>query len=119
MMGLLTEEEGKSNYKGTNRIILIGPPTVGKSTVAEELSNQLGIEYVKLDKLQDEFGYGEGKEFKLVKHVLSPDFEKYNIPSILDFGGGHVYNEGVKELLSDYPNVFLLLPSEDSGKSDE
>ena len=49
MMGLLIEEDRKS-YSGKNRIILIGPPTVGKSTVAEELSSQLGIEYVKLDK---------------------------------------------------------------------
>ena len=75
MMGLLTEEERKSNYKGTNRIVLIGPPTVGKSTVSEELANQLGIEYVKLDKMQEKFGYGKGKEFELVKHVLSPDFK--------------------------------------------
>ena len=119
MMGLVTEEQGKSNYKGINRIILIGPPTVGKSTVAEELSNQLGIEYVKLDKLQEKFGYGEGKEFELVKYVLSPKFDKYNESSILDFGGGHVYNKGVRELLNDYPNVFLLMPSKDSKESEE
>jgi hypothetical protein len=118
VMGLITEEE-QEKYSGKNRIILIGPPTVGKSTVAEELSNKLGIEYVKLDKLQEKFGYGEGKEFELVKYVLSPDFKKYNKPSILDFGGGHVYNKGVKELLSDYPNVFLLMPSEDTEKSKE
>jgi hypothetical protein len=118
MMGLLVEEEQKG-YSGTNRIILIGPPTVGKSTVAEELAKQLGVEYVILDKLQEKFGYGDGKEFELVKYVLSPDFEKYNTPSILDFGGGHVYNEGVKELLSQYPNVFLLMPSQDSDKSEE
>ena len=119
MMGLLTEEEGKSNYEGTNRIILIGPPTVGKSTVAEELSKELDIEYVQLDKLQGEYGYGSGKELELVKDVLSPKFKKYNTPSILDFGGGHVYNKGVKELLNDYPNIFLLMPSQDSKKSDE
>jgi DNA polymerase III delta prime subunit len=118
MMGILTEEEQKS-YSEKNRIILIGPPTVGKSTVAEELSNQLGIEYVKLDKLQEKIGYGEGKEFELIQQVLSPDFKKYNTPSILDFGGGHVYNKGVKELLNDYPNVFLLMPSQDSKTSDE
>ena len=118
MMGLLVEEEQKG-YSGTNRIILIGPPTVGKSTVAEELSKQLGVEYIILDKLQEKFGYGDGKEFELVKYVLSPDFKKYNTPSILDFGGGHVYNEGVKELLSQYPNVFLLMPSQDSDKSEE
>ena len=119
MMGLVTEEQGKSNYKGINRIILIGPPTVGKSTVAEELSNQLGIEYVKLDKLQEKFGYGEGKEFELVKYVLSLEFDKYNESSILDFGGGHVYNKGVRELLNDYPNIFLLMPSKDSKESEE
>ena len=119
MMGLLTEEEGKSNYKGTNRIILIGPPTIGKSTVAEEISKKLDIEYVQLDKLQGEYGYGSGKELELVKDVLSPKFKKYNTPSILDFGGGHVYNKGVDKLLSDYSNVFLLTPSNDYNESKE
>ena len=119
MMGLLTEEEGKSNYKGTNRIILIGPPTIGKSTVAEELSKELDIEYVQLDKLQGEYGYGSGKELELVKDVLSPKFKKYNTPSILDFGGGHVYNKGIDKLLSDYSNVFLLTPSNDYNESKE
>ena len=118
MMGLLTEED-QEKYSGKNRIILIGPPTVGKSTVAEELSKQLGIEYVKLDKIQQEFGYGKGKELQVVKYVLSPKFDKYNKPSILDFGGGHVYNKGVKELLEDYPNVILLMPSENDEKSKE
>ena len=119
MMGLLTEEEGKSNYKGTNRIILIGPPTIGKSTVAEEISKKLDIEYVQLDKLQGEYGYGSGKELELVKDVLSPKFKKYNTPSILDFGGGHVYNKGIDKLLSDYSNVFLLTPSNDYNESKE
>jgi shikimate kinase len=105
------------NYTGKNRIILIGPPTVGKSTVAEEISKKLGIEYVKLDELQEQFGHGGGKEFELVKFVLSEDFEKYNTPSILDFGGGHVYNDGVKELLEEYPNVILLMPSLSDQKS--
>mgnify|MGYP003351523359 CR=1 FL=1 len=82
-------------------------------------SKQKRIEYVKLDKLQEEFGHGEGKEFELVKLVLSPDFEKYDTPSILDFGGGHVYNDGVKELLQDYPNVILLMPSTDTQKTKE
>jgi len=107
------------DFSKKNRIILIGPPTVGKSTVAEELSKKLGIEYVKLDKLQEEFGHGEGKELELVKLVLSEEFDKYDTPSILDFGGGHVYNKGVKELLKGYPNVILLMPSKDTEKSKE
>ena len=116
MMGLLVEEEQKG-YSGTNRIILIGPPTVGKSTVAEELAKQLKVEYVVLDELQEKFG--NGKEAELVKYVLSSEFNKYNTPSILDFGGGHVHSKGVKKLLSEYPNVFLLMPSQDKKKSEE
>ena len=117
LMGLITEQV--TNYSGNKRIILIGPPTVGKSTIATELSNQLGIEYVILDKLQQDYGYGEGKELELVRNVLSNDFEKYDTPSILDFGGGHVYNEGINELLKNYPNIFLLMPSTDTEKSNE
>lgn len=117
LMGLITEQV--TNYGGNKRIILIGPPTVGKSTIATELSNQLGIEYVILDKLQQDYGYGDGKELELVRNVLSKNFEKYDTPSILDFGGGHVYNQGINELLKDYPNVFLLTPSTDSEKSNE
>jgi hypothetical protein len=117
VMGLITEEE--KSYSRKNRIILIGPPTVGKSTVAEELSNQLGIEYVKLDKLQEKFGYGDGKELEVLNYVFSPDFEKYNTPSVLDFGGGHAYNENVYSLLDGYPNVILLMPSKDDNKSNE
>jgi hypothetical protein len=107
------------DFSKKNRIILIGPPTVGKSTIAEELSKKLGIECVKLDKLQEEFGHGEGKELELVKLVLSKEFDKYDTPSILDFGGGHVYNKGVYKLLSDYQNVILLMPSKDAEKSKE
>jgi len=79
----------------------------------------LGIEIVILDKLQQDYGYGVGKELELVRNVLSKEFEKYNTPSILDFGGGHVYNDGISELLDKYPNVFLLIPSTDTEKSNE
>ena len=51
LMGLITEQV--SDYAGNKRIILIGPPTVGKSTIATELSKQLEIEYKILQlKLQ-------------------------------------------------------------------
>ena len=69
--------------------------------------------------MQQDYGYGDGKELELVRNVLSNNFEKYNTPSILDFGGGHVHSEGINELLSDYSNVFLLMPSKDTEKSNE
>ena len=115
----LIEKQDNSKYKGENRIILIGPPTIGKSTIAKELGRKLKLEVISLDELQGEYGYGSGKELELVKDVLSPKFKKYNTPSILDFGGGHVYNKGIDKLLSDYSNVFLLTPSNDYNESKE
>ena len=44
---------------------------------------------------------------------------KVNTPSILDFGGGHVYWDGVKEMLKGYNNVFVLIPNEDYELSDK
>jgi broad-specificity NMP kinase len=117
MMGLIIEEEGKSNYKGTNRIILLGPPTVGKSTICEELGKKLKLEVISLDKNQKKFGgFGEKNEVACVKWALS---NKVNTPSIIDFGGGQVYWDGVKELLKDYKNIFVLIPSEDYDLSQE
>jgi hypothetical protein len=61
-------------------------------------------------------GFGEKNEVKCVEWALS---NKVNTPSILDFGGGHVYWDGVKDLLKGYKNVFVLIPSEDYELSDE
>jgi len=48
-----------------------------------------------------------------VAHVLSEDYEGFDKPSILDFGGGHVYKKDAHKLLKGYSNVFVLVPSED------
>lgn len=107
-----SSKKGKS-YTGKDRIILIGPPTVGKSTISKELGKRLGIDVISLDRLQSEFGYGDDSEYECVAHVLSEDYEGFNKPSILDFGGGHVYKKDAHKLLKDYSNVFVLVPSED------
>ncbi|NBU81290.1 MAG: hypothetical protein EBS55_06550 [Flavobacteriaceae bacterium] len=112
-------EAKTQKYSQEDRIIILGPPTIGKSTISKELGKKLGLEVISLDKLQHEFGYGDENEIKCVEHVLSQNFEKYNKPSVLDFGGGHIYKGDVRKLISDYKNVFVLVPSNDFEKCGE
>ena len=110
-------EKKEEKYTDKNRIILLGPPTIGKSTISKELSKELGLEAISLDMNQMKFGgFGEKNEVKCVEWALS---NKINKPSILDFGGGHVYWDGVKEMLKGYKNIFVLIPSEDYELSDK
>jgi shikimate kinase len=112
-------ESKNKKYTGKERIILLGPPTIGKSTISKELGKKLGLEVISLDELQHEFGYDDENKIKCVEHVLSQNFEKYNKPSVLDFGGGHIYYGDVRKLISDYKNVFVLVPSNDFEKCGE
>jgi adenylate kinase family enzyme len=110
-----SEEEKK--FTGDNRIILLGPPTVGKSTVSKALGEKLGLEVLSLDKLNHEVikDYSDKGKIKTVETSLSKTYNDF----ILDFGGGHVYFGNVKDLLKGYKNVFVLIPSEDYDLSDK
>ena len=111
------EAKKEKKYSGKNRIILLGPPTIGKSTISNELGKKLGLEVISLDMNQKKFGgFGEKNEIKCVEWVLS---NKVNKPSVLDFGGGHIYWDGVKDMIKDYNNVFVLIPNEDYELSKE
>ena len=115
----LEKKRNMKDFTGEDRIVLLGPPTIGKSTLAKALGKALKLEVVSLDRLQPDFGYGEKNEVKCVEHVLSEKFDKYDTPSILDFGGGHVYAGDVSKLLKAYKNTFVLVPSEDLETSHE
>ena len=113
----LFEKKEEEKYTGKNRIILLGPPTIGKSTISKELSKELGLESISLDMNQMKFGgFGEKEEIECVEWALS---NKVNKPSILDFGGGHIYQGNAKDLIKGYNNVFVLIPSEDYELSDK
>ena len=112
----LFEKKGEK-YTGKNRIILLGPPTIGKSTISKALGEKLGLEVISLDMLQKKFGgFGEKEEIECVEYVIS---NKVNTPSVLDFGGGQVYQGNSKDLIKGYNNVFVLIPSEDYEASDK
>lgn len=111
-------EKKEEKYTGKNRIILLGPPTIGKSTISKELGKEFGLEVLSLDVLNFEImkDFTEKGRIKTVEMAISD--KKYQ-DSILDFGGGHVYFGNNKDLIKDYKNVFVLIPSEDYELSDK
>lgn len=112
------EAKKEKKYTGENRIILLGPPTIGKSTISKELGKEFGLEVLSLDVLNFEImkDFTEKGRIKTVEMAISD--KKYQ-DSILDFGGGHIYFGNNKDLIRDYKNVFVLIPSEDYELSDK
>ena len=125
-----------------NTIILIGPMSAGKSTVATLLSEALKIPQCPLDdkrwEYYDEIGYDKDAAKKIVatKGMVGllnhwKPFEAYSVERVLeefsdcviDFGAGQsVYEDKelfarVEAALEPYPNVILLLPSPNAEES--
>jgi shikimate kinase len=130
MMGLLTEEE-QGNY---STILIFGPQGVGKSTLTKPLGKRLGMEVINTDEIirgfqlpdnirtkKELWNSSRDFEFDGMKKVLNDYLGK---PVIIDIGGSHGVWEGkhleeIKSMISQYPNTFLLLPTENKEKSKE
>lgn len=124
-------------------IILIGPMSAGKSTIARRLAERLGVQRYELDELRwayyREIGYDEEEASRIARseegmlgliHYWKP-FEAYAVEKVLseyqncvlDFGAGHsVYEDEelfarVQKALSPFDHVILLLPSPDPEHS--
>ncbi len=112
-------------------IILIGPSGAGKSTVAEELSRMTQMPRLCLDKVAND----ARKSGFRAKFDSRDSFNNYmirtclqkalisGIAGVVDFGAGHsVYDDeeifrGIKEILSKFKNIVLLLPTPDIDTS--
>ena len=125
-------------------IILIGPMSAGKSTIAKLLSSKLSIPRFELDDVRQRFyteiGYSEMLASRIVGeegvegliHYWKP-FEAYAVERaiaefencVVDFGAGHsVYEEQglfsrVEKALKPVKNVIQILPSPDLDRSVE
>jgi shikimate kinase len=136
------DDEHVSRMSVRSEPVLIGPAYVGKSTVGAALAERIGLGFVDLDAVGDTYYSAAGMalaEFEAqiqtrghslahgwwqparvagVRGVLA-DYHA----SVIALGAGHthyeddVYFENVRELLEPFVNVFLLLPSADTGES--
>ena len=126
----------------TPTVVLIGPPSTGKTTIAPILAKRLGLEHVSLDDLRwayyDEIGfdhehvgtiaqqggfeavYQYSKPFEL--HALERVLEDHK-GKVIELGGGHsVYEdeallERARLALFPVSYVVLLMPSSDLDES--
>ena len=125
-------------------IILIGPMSAGKSTLAKKLAKQLGVPRIELDEVRQRF-YGEiGYDEKLASEIVGKEgmagllkywkpFEAHAVERaleeydncVMDFGAGHsVYEDRelfkrVEKALKPYKYVIQILPSPDPDRSIE
>ena len=123
-------------------IIFIGPVRAGKSTLASLVANRLGLSHVSLDELRwkyyREVGYVDdlGKRIRSQGGFLAVMYYRqlFDIhavervlgdypQAIIDVGAGvgpyenREHLERIQSLFEPIPNVFLLLPSEDTEES--
>ena len=104
-------------------MFLIGFMASGKSTVGEELAHRLGWEFVDLDsrieareqksvpaifREQGEFGFRRAETAALQE--LTCDLKHNHVVAL---GGGAFAQERNRELLRDWPTVFLSAPPEE------
>lgn len=124
-------------------IILIGPMSAGKSTVAKLLAEKLGLPNYALDDDRWDYYKEIGYDSVEAKRIAESDagmlgllrywkpYEAHAVERVLadhagcviDFGAGHsVYEDEalfarVQKAMAPFPNVVLLLPSPDLDES--
>lgn len=108
-------------------IVLMGPSMVGKTTIAKNISNKLGVNKISTDTLCHNHTYHNDDEEEVIE--LFDDLRKYVIDAnvkIVDIGSNTIENCGKKEL--DYlkkcltidgkePIFYVLLPHENNNVS--
>jgi adenylate kinase family enzyme len=124
--------------------VLIGPAFAGKTTIGEALAHRLGLGFVDLEGVGDEYygaagmptsglraqihrlGHSEAHRWWQPARVAGVEgVLADHVGCVVALGAGHthyeerIYFEMVREALAPFENVVLLLPSQDLDKSVE
>ncbi|TNL97773.1 shikimate kinase [Corynebacterium tapiri] len=102
------------------KVVLVGPPGAGKSTIGRRLSRALNVPLVDSDALiEEERGIPCGEVFE---SLGEPDFrrleakkvaEALNTHGVVSLGGGAVVTPAVRELLADQTVVWIDITVEE------
>jgi shikimate kinase len=104
----------------THRVVLVGPPGVGKSTVGAVLARELGMDFVDLDLVVAERGGATAADLLRARgEAAFRDLEADALDAVLDddaeaviaTGGGTVESERARERLVNEPLVIELVAS--------
>ena len=100
----------------SSRIVLIGPPGSGKSTVGKALASEMNLKFIDTDsaielkagrKISEIFlEEGEVGFRKIERQVVLDSLETDS--AVIALGGGSVLDKDVQNRLKDEPNVIYL-----------
>jgi len=98
----------------TPRLVVVGMPASGKSTVGQEVANALGLPFVDADRVIEE------RTGKLIREIFSDDGEEafraieeevvlevLNGEGVVSLGGGAVLSASIREALNGIPVAWL------------
>lgn len=98
----------------TARVVVVGMPASGKSTVGEEVAELLGVPFCDVDQLIEE------RTGKLIREIFSDDgeeafraieqevsLEAIAADGVVSLGGGAVTSPAIRAALADVPVAWL------------
>lgn len=98
----------------TPRVVLVGPPGAGKSTIGRRLARAMSLPFVDSDELiAEESGRPTGSVFAELGEPAFRELEArhaknaLNSGGVVSLGGGAILTESTRQLLAGYPVVWI------------